>query len=638
MKARTILRFSLTLPLIAMACSCSDFLDQVPEEKLSEDVLFESKDDAVRVLTQAYYSYPNPLWFGHNGIGSIEDVPSLAADEADYNWNNYSPYKKDMGQYSASSPIFKQWQRYYQAIQVSMYFIDHIDACNDAKLSDEEKRWWKGEAYFLEAAYYFLLLEMYGPVPILDRVYQPGEVAGLLDAGFPRATVDECVAHIDGLLEQAIERLDLFYTTSSTERAGRTSQAAARFLQSRLWLYAASPLYNGMVSPTTGKDYNYLNPEGGRLFPAYDATKWKKAFDVAAAAIRTAEEAGRMLYTHTDGTGYANLWRLFSHARGGEPNIENLFYRQNYSTGTTRTHSLPISWSGYSGICPTLEHVNEYFLSNGLLPEDDPAHRTLSITDVEEYENEGHTFTIPRKYAHRDPRFYINILFPGQYSYAILGNDSVSASTRWAYNTDKTYRDEVHFRPFYDEQDGFLKKTGRDYCNTGFLLCKFVGKSDNKTAKGDYAVSIYRLAELYLNYTEAAFELAVSEGRDPATDEAVFTYWDRIRQRAQLPPVRQAYAKAGIPLTVEKLRTLIRREREIELAFEGHRYFDNRRWLIAEREGGDKHGFDFEKTKTGGFWSERVFETRYWDDKMYFLPIPQTEIDKNPALTQNVGW
>ena len=107
----------------------------------------------------------------------------------------------------------------------------------------------------------------------------------------------------------------------------------------------------------------------------------------------------------------------------------------------------------------------------------------------------------------------------------------------------------------------------------------------------------------------------------------------------QIPDVRTAYNNAGIDLTTEKLRELIRRERSTELAFEGHRYFDNRRWLIAEREGGDKHGMDVYKTESEGFWNEDyVFETRAWHDKMYYMPIPQSEIDKNPKLTQNPLW
>jgi hypothetical protein len=626
------------LPLFVFA-SCSDFLDQVPEEKLSEEILFDSKDDVVRVLTQIYFNQSNPLGFGES---EIHDVPGTSGDDVDYNWNNYNPYKKDIGQYSASSPIYKQWKRYYQSIRLSTYFLNNIDKCHDAKLSDEEKQWWKGEAYFLQAYYYFMLLNIYGPVPVIDEVYNPDKATSVAENGIPRASFDDCVTHIDHLLEKSYNLLDTFYhVSSSTERAGRASKAAVKFLQARLWLYAASPLYNGMKDPVTQKDFSRLNPKGadgkGLINTVYDPSKWEKALKTAEEAIQICHEAGRALYTSDNG--YNACWKVMNYTRGGEPTIENVFYRQNYSTSNIRSHSLPISWSGYSGICPTLEHVNEYFMANGLLPEDDADYAKLNIRDMESYESEGKTFSIPLKYTKRDPRFYVNILFPGQYSYAVLGNEQVSYSSRWAYNTNKDYKDEIFYRPYYDGQDGYLKKTGRDYTINGFLAIKFVGKTDSKTAKGDYAISIFRLAELYLNYTEALFEYTLSQGADPLGKEEIFTYWDKIRRRAGLPTVREAYKKAGITLTAEKLRQLLRREREIELAFEGHRYYDNRRWLIAEREGGPKHGMNILKNENDGFWDESyTFETRFWDDKMYFIPINQTELDKNKALTQNAGW
>jgi hypothetical protein len=628
----------LILPLL-MFISCSDFLDQIPDEKLSEEILFDSKDDVVRVLTQLYFNQANPLGFGEAGIN---DVPGTSGDDVDYNWDNYSPYKKDLGQYSPASPIFKQWKRYYESIRLSMYFLENIDKCQDPKLEEEERNWWKGEACFLQAYYYFMLLYMYGPVPIMDKIYQPGEVEASIKDGLVRTDFDKCVAHIDSLLEQAYSRLDLFYTSSATERAGRASKAAAKFLQARLWLYAASPLYNGMKNPVTQKDYSHLNPKDaqgkGLINATYDAAKWKKAMNIAEEAMRVCQEAGLSLYT--DKNGYTACWKVMNSARGGEPIKENVFYRQNYSTSTTRTHALPRSWSGYSGICPTLEHVNEYFMANGLMPEDDSEYMNYkNITETEKYTSEDKTFYIPKKYTKRDPRFYVNILFPGQYSYAVLGNEVVSVSTRWAHNTESKFREEVFYRPYYGGPDGCKDIKDRNFTINGFLSIKFVGKSDSKTGKGDYGTSIFRLAELYLNYTEAAFEETLSRGGDPLANEKVFTYWDQIRERAGLPKVRDAYKKAGIALTTEKLRTLIRREREIELAFEGHRYFDNRRWLIAEREGGPKHGMDIFKGENDGFWNESyVFETRAWNDKMYFLPIDQSEIIKYPSLTQNSGW
>jgi hypothetical protein len=116
--------------------SCSDFLDQVPDEKLSEEILFDSKDDVIRIITQIYYNQGNPLGFGNS---EIDDIPGTSGDDVDYIWNNYSPHK-NLGQYSASSPIYKQWGRYYESIRLAMYFIGKIDTCNDPKLLENEKQ------------------------------------------------------------------------------------------------------------------------------------------------------------------------------------------------------------------------------------------------------------------------------------------------------------------------------------------------------------------------------------------------------------------------------------------------------------------------------------------------------------------
>jgi hypothetical protein len=276
-------------------------------------------------------------------------------------------------------------------------------------------------------------------------------------------------------------------------------------------------------------------------------------------------------------------------------------------------------------------------MANGLMPEDDDAYR--SVSGFQTYTKDGKTIRLYSKYAKRDPRFYTNILFPGQYSYAVLGNETESYDTRWAYNTTSNWTDYIWYRPFFDGPDGYASKTGRDFTTTGFLSIKFVGKTDNKSSKGDYAINVFRYAELLLNYTEAAFEYYANAGGNPASQNEVFKYWDELRERVQIPDVRTAYADAGISLTTTKLRELVRRERSIEMAFEGQRYFDNRRWLIAEREGGAKHGMDVYKTEGEGFWNENyVFEERFWHDKMYFMPIPQSEIDKNPKLTQNALW
>ncbi len=621
------------LGLLLLATACSDYLNQVPEEKLNEANLFTSKDDVVKVLTQIYAAYNSPIDFYTN-------YPGNAADEVDYNWSNYDPSTKDLGTFSASSPIYNQWSNYFNAIRTSVYFTNRIGECKDEKLTEQERTWWTGEAYFLEAYYYFLLFQEYGPVPIIDKVYLPGnDLSQSMAKGIARPSVDVFVHHVDSLLVKASTLLDVTYTIP--DRCGRANASAALFLRSRLSLYAASPLYNGMANPVTGKSYAGIlmikdNKGKDLLDKTFAIEKWKNAMTYAQDAIKLANSGGYDIYMG-DGKNYtpgmSAYKRLFSYPRGGEPSIETIFYKQNFDSSVGIQLALPISWSGYSGICPTMEDVNEYFMADGLLPEDDSDYQ--NATGFYNYSQDGFNIRLYNKFRKRDPRFYTNILFPEQYSYAMVTGTQESFSHKWAGDTNN---DLEYFRPYADSQDGFNKKTGRDYCDTGFLSIKWIAPTITKTNHGDFAVSIFRYTELLLNLTESAFEYDVASGIDPLNDPNVFDPWNKIRDRVGLPHVKDAYAAAGISLTTAKLRELIHRERRVELAMEGHRYFDNRRWLDAEREGGAKHGFNIMKNSDSGFWQETVFETRYWNNKMYFMPIPQWELNRDPALTQNPGW
>lgn len=628
-----IIKISLLASLVFSFVSCNDYLDQVPSEKLNEAVLFNSKDDVVKVLTQIYAYYPNPIEF--------RDTPGLASDECDLNWSNYAPFTKDIGGYSPGNTIYNNWAGLYNVIRTSQYFLQRIDECKDEKLTAQERTWWKGEAEFLQGYYYFLLLQQYGPVPLIKKVYTGSELDASMNAGIPRASVNQVVSYIDSLCLVASKKLDVTY--SIPDRAGRANATGALFLRARLALYAASPLYNGLTYPPSGKKFTDLvikDDKGADLLnPTLDISKWQKARDYAKDAMTTASTGGYGVYMGTAAApviapGLDAYKKIFTYTRGGEPSIECIFYKQNQSTLAFMQHAMPISWSWYSGVCPTLEHVNEYFTAKGLLPEDDS--QWLNSSGFYTYSSGGFAIKIYNKFRNRDPRFYANILFPGQYNYAMMEGGKEVITSKWANNATDA---KNWYRPFYDGQDGFKSKTGRDYSINGFQAIKWTARNVTNTALGDYAVPIFRYTEILLNFIEASFENDVAKGVNPLTDTELFDAWDKIRDRVRLPRVKDAYAVANITLTVAKLRELIHRERRVELAFEGHRYYDNRRWLEAEREGGEKHGMDINKTDTGGFWNEAyVFETRYWNNKMYFMPILQTEIDKNKRLTQNPLW
>jgi hypothetical protein len=282
--------------------------------------------------------------------------------------------------------------------------------------------------------------------------------------------------------------------------------------------------------------------------------------------------------------------------------------------------------------------VEEYFMANGLAPEDDPAY--LAIPDYKTMETKGGSSQSTR-FSRREPRFYANILYPDRNKYSVRSGGTnadpasitESETIKWGGETDA----KCWFRPFLTGQDGFNSRPsgGRDFCNTGFVLAKWIAVNATGAARGDYALPVFRYAELLLNYVEAAIEYYAATGQQAASHDEIFVHWDALRERAGIPGVRQAYAAIGInSLSNEKLRELVRRERRVEFVHEGQRPFDNRRWLDAEREGGPKYGFDI-YSDAPDFYNVVAFESRYWDDKMYFWPIPQTEIDRNKQLKQN---
>ncbi|MDP4157570.1 MAG: RagB/SusD family nutrient uptake outer membrane protein, partial [Bacillota bacterium] len=183
-----ITKISLFMLLVFAFSSCNKYLDQVPTEKLNEDVLFNSKDDVVKVLTQIYSYYPSTI--------DYNNYPGLAADEADYIWSDNTPGKKDLGQYSPGQAIYNNWSGLYNVIRTSQYFLSRIDECKDEKLTEQERTWWKGEAEFLQAYYYFQLLQEYGPVPLIRKVYSGSELNTAMNAGVPRASVNTMVHYI----------------------------------------------------------------------------------------------------------------------------------------------------------------------------------------------------------------------------------------------------------------------------------------------------------------------------------------------------------------------------------------------------------------------------------------------------------
>ena len=175
---------------------------------------------------------------------------------------------------------------------------------------------------------------------------------------------------------------------------------------------------------------------------------------------------------------------------------------------------------------------------------------------------------------------------------------------------------------------------------TGYYLKKYVTESVQIAGNGanncKHVWVTFRLGEFYLNYAEALFNLSGDGYTAPSGLAATATaarYINDIRKRAGLAAIEDGLSAADFKARYEK-------ERFVELAFEGHRFFDVRRWKEADKYFTNIRGLEITKNADGTFTeTPKTVQTRQWNDKMYFFPIPQSEILKSGnVLTQNPGW
>ncbi|SHJ80044.1 Starch-binding associating with outer membrane [Arenibacter nanhaiticus] len=276
---------------------------------------------------------------------------------------------------------------------------------------------------------------------------------------------------------------------------------------------------------------------------------------------------------------YRDLFRYV-----GRINNERIMYtRRGFSESWFR--SMPKSMGGQGASNPTASIVNAY--------------ETLEGKTIDEYGTERDEFIKNPNYMERDPRLDATVWLPGE---EFLGHV---------------------LSPFEPNSDDATSESGAS--KTGFALTKFIDPEDvNKTYSGNLDYMIIRYAEILLIYVESLIESGDYNNPD------VLLYLNKIRNRAGMPNVDQSVYN-----NQEKLRELLRRERRVELAFEGQRYFDLRRWGIAEQKmkGVLEGAYD---PQNG---SPIIVETRvYSSPKNDYLPIPQRELDANENMEQNSGW
>lgn len=591
--------FSLT------ACQ-KDFFDQVPDDRLTIEQVFQRLGPSEQYLANVYnyikdetYITNSTPWIGLSDEGDIT-----------YDRPGYLTFLMNIGNWNPASGYFDGFfVDYYKGIRSATTYINNID--NNPQLEPNLKVIRKAEARFVRAYLYFMLLRTWGPVTILGDDIVAGDLpSNDPQLTLPRNSYDECVDYIVNELDVASQDLPMHFTTQQNPDFGRATKIACLAVKSRLLLYAASPLVNGNTEYA-----NFKNADGKQLISQqYNAQKWERAAKAAKDVINF-----EILSLYKKNNSSNNFDPLLSYRDVflDAWNSEWIFARiSNNLSGYERTLS-PRLATGFASTGPPQQMVDSYHMANGLKPISGyNSNGTPIINSASGYTETGFSTVqgvanTSNMYAGREPRFYASV----NYNNAPWINTSEGVKIIQTFNS------------------GESGPAGSwDHPRSGYFIRKNISPGSNpRTAVYDRRPYVMmRYAEILLNYIEALNEY------DPGNPD-ILKYLNQIRERAGIPQFGQGVNPLPIPLPAN-MKEIIRQERKIELAFEHNRYFDTRRWKIAEQtDAGPFYGMNITENLPG-FYKRVVFENRVFRKSYYFFPIPQTEINKNSNMVQNPYW
>lgn len=629
--------------LATVIYSCSDVLNQAPDGKISLEEVFGDSDKTMYYLNTCYsgINAKGCLYFfwSRGPVNWCDD--SWDADDLDVSWaasRRYYDGNASASDFPAnynagdSGNESVSWARSFQRIRNCAVFLQNIP---NAKVNSESDRSrWTAEAHILRAYYYSELLMWFGcSLPIIREPYTYDADFSKVERSSFHDVVEFIVEDCDAAL--ACEELPWRITTDS--EAMRMTKAVAWAIKSRMTLFAASPLYND------GNNY------------------WEEAYSVNKAAVQALESNGYALYDKlnqaavwgdekaylpTAASQYFNEYFCNSGAYAADPADKETIYqlRDGANLDLANVDGIGAILGYKTGTCPSQELVDAFETIDGQ-PVLDLAKPYLDEQHLKpNYNSSNTTYDKNNPYANRDPRFYATVYYNGSKRYC---NWSTEAEKKSFENLGQGKGENVRIITTwdaYEDAEGNIinspeplmgrSMTGRTPTRTGYFQRKFLHPNSGVEMRLNGARhKDYRLAEIYLNFAEAAMEAG-------HTDEAI-TYVNKVRARAGMP---------GLPagLSGENLRQRIHNERRVEFALEGNRYFDVRRWHKPDEDlsATDRWitGAHITHMQDGTYKYERTIlkERQCYTNKWLKMPIPLTEVNNMRAITgedwQNPGW
>ncbi|WP_432712157.1 RagB/SusD family nutrient uptake outer membrane protein [Pedobacter sp.] len=479
--------------------------------------------------------------------------------------------------------------------------------------TEEERNLIKGQLLFFRGWFHFQLIQYFGGLPYVDKVLPSDEPFRL-----PRLKYQECAEKAAQDFRAAADLLPINWdnTAAGVQTFGknqlRINKIMALGYLGKNYLWAASPLMN-------------LESKGSKT---YDAELSKKAADAFAELLKLTE-GGQAPHKLLPFAQYSNNFyttgQNFLIPGGTEAIFSGPYWGAHQSTyGTAKQYTPAIVGADALVFAPTANYVNYYGMKNG-----------LPISNSAQADPSGSGYDPQLPWRDRDPRFYNDIIYDGV---------KVVQGTLAAAMEPHRYANLYTAGSYRDDRSG---------SRTGYMNFKFVPRTANNFDQGwnygqnlNIKVPYMRLADIYLMYAEAvATGYGSATATAPGFSKTAVDAINVIRDRAGVGHVAAQFLGSADEFMKE-----VRRERAVELAFEGHRFNDLRRWhLLAEVPYTLKTAAEFDRaaplnaaadTKLNRIanYRERVILQRPFSEKHYWLPLKRADVNMYPEFFQNPGW
>ncbi|MCF3107713.1 RagB/SusD family nutrient uptake outer membrane protein [Niabella sp. CC-SYL272] len=634
------------ITVLAALGSCKKYLDREPGSIISSDEAFKNFSNFQGFTEELYQCIPdftNAYWTNSWNWGE-DEIQSTAqsfhfivkVDNGDFwgwqrGFDSWGAGFMDGYSWNTGNDRMtkKLWPLAWYGIRKCNLGLENMDKLTDA--TPEERDLIKGQLLFFRGWFHFMLIQYFGGLPYIDKVLPSDEKLML-----PRLKYQECADKAAADFRAAADLLPLNWdnTVAGQRTAGKNQLRINRIMAlgylGKNYLWAGSPLMNGESTGNASYNTEYCKKAAaafGELLNYTESGQVKNGSQTY--GLLAFSNYYKNFYTNFENWAMPGTGVGLNNAAAIEAIFRGPYWSANSSNyGTSRQYQPQfLIGEGEVKFFPTANYVNYYGMANGLPI--NPAN-SASVADAAS----GYDPQYPWK--GRDPRFYNDIIYDGcKMVEAGIPNPS-----------EEKYR----YATLY---------TGGDYrvpittsSRTGYLLFKFIPRTGNKYDLGtSYNKSLnvhlpyMRLADVYLMYAEAASEgYNAPTGKDPSFNKTAVDAINVIRDRAGV-----GHVAAQFLASQDAFRNEYRRERAVELSFEGHRFNDLRRWrLLIQRPYTLKTSLEFDRSGTFSTSNsknnkvanlrEQVILERQFSEKHYWLPLRNVDVMLYAEFPQNPGW